>query len=213
MEDLEHSQCWRLATAEDMSAAGTGLALAAWYKSLHHAGSQVFCHQLTMPTALHPWYEDLSVESLTRVGVRLGLTNKDDWPQAVHAIEPLKAKIRRLPQTFNYDDFAMENLALSRNFQEPLQAIVFDYDCFTIGPAYTDWGNVTYSLEGEACEAFIKAYGPVSQIERLLDAPFATLQGLYVASQRMKLPGWARPLLESVDDGSLLYSVHAALQD
>lgn len=211
MEDLLHSPSWRLATPEDMRVEATGLAVAAWYKALHHAGSEIFRHQLTMPSALHPWYEDLTVESLTRAGFRLGIANQTDWPEAVHAIEALKARIRRCPQTFNYDDFAMENLALSRPSQEPLRAIVFDYDCFTIGPAYTDWGNVTYSLENQARQAFIKAYGPVSQVERLLDAPFSTLQGLYIASKRKELPGWAVPLLENVRNGTLLRSVRAAL--
>ncbi len=211
MEDLEHSQRWRQATEADMSAEATGLALAEWYQALHKAGSQIFRHQLTMPTALHPWYEELTVESLARAGLRLGLTNKETWPEAIHAIEALKAKIRRCPQTFNYDDFAQENLALSRSSEIPLQAVMFDYDCFSTGPAYTDWRNVTSSLEGEARKAFIKAYGPVSQTERLLDTPLATLYGLLIASKRAEVPGWAHPLLDDVENGALLRSVQAAL--
>lgn len=213
LEDLEHSTRWRKATPADMSAEATGLAVAEWYKSLHQAGSQIFRNQVTMPVALHPWVEELSVESLTRAGVRLGLTNLPAWPEAVHSIEPLKVKARRFPQTFNYDDFAQENLALSRDPNKPLQAVVFDYDCFTIGAAYTDWRNVTFSLDGKARKAFINAYGPVSQAERLLDAPLSTFFGLLVASRRATLPGWAHPLLKSVEDGSFLRSVHAALQN
>jgi hypothetical protein len=213
LEDLEHSKHWRLATAADMSAEATGLAVAKWYQNLHRAGYQAFQQQANMPCMLRPWVEELSMESLTHAGARLGLTNKSTWQEAILSIEPLKVKIRCCPQTFNYEDFAQENLALSRDTGMPLQAIVFDYDWFTVGTAYSDWRNVTSSLQGDACQAFSIAYGDISQTERLLDLPLSTFYGLQVAAQREKVPDWARPLLASVEDGSLILSVHAAVQD
>jgi hypothetical protein len=212
IEDLKHSKHWRMAKPADMSAKTTGSAVAGWYQALHQAGQQCIRNQATMPVTLRPWVEELGVESLTRAGVHLGLTNKETWPEAIHSIEPLKVKTRLCPQTFNYEDFAQENLALSRDPKKPREAIIFDYDCFTLGMAYSDWRNVNSSLEGDARDAFNNTYGPVSQTERLLDLPLSTLYGLLVASRRENIPDWARPLLESVNNGSLLRSVHAALQ-
>jgi hypothetical protein len=211
LEDLEHSKFWRLATTEDMSNAATGLALAKWYQCLHHAGKQILQEEGVMPSLLQPWIEKLTEDNLTAAGKILDLENKSTWAECIRSLETLKAKARGCPITLNYDDFAQENLALSHDPQEPLSAVVFDYDCFTLGPAYTDWRNVIYSLDGSAREAFAEAYGPVSEIERLLDTPLATFFGLLAASQRKTIPGWARPLIESVEDGELLNSIHVAL--
>ncbi|MBN2387116.1 MAG: hypothetical protein JXB85_08850 [Anaerolineales bacterium] len=212
LEDLEHSTRWRMATAEDMGHRETGLALADWYLRLHHAGREAFRYQDTMPIALRPWIEDLTAESLERAGNHLGLNKIDSWRESLEAIEKLKKRARLCPQTFNYEDFAQENLALSCSEAPRSRALVFDYDCFTIGAAYSDWRNVTSSLEGEAREAFIQAYGPISQIERLLDTPLSTFFGLLAASHRETLPSWALPLRKSVENGSLLQSVQSALE-
>jgi hypothetical protein len=128
----------------------------------------------------------------------------------LQSIEALKARARVCPQTFNYEDFAGENLALSHD-REPLRAIVFDYDCFTLGAAYSDWRNVTSSLKGAAQEAFAEAYGPVSETERRLDVPLSALHGLLEASRRENVPAWARPLLEDVESGELERSIRNAL--
>jgi hypothetical protein len=212
LEDLGHSKHWRLATSDDMSNTATGLALAEWYLSLHRAGKQILQLKGAMPSILSPWIEKLTVDNLTAAGKILGLENKAVWAECIQSLEPLKIKACGCPITFNYDDFAQENLAISRNTQKPFSVIVFDYDCFTLGPAYTDWRNVAYSLEGDAREAFAEAYGPVSATERLLDLPLATFFGLLVASQRTTIPGWARSLLESVNNGELIDSIHTALQ-
>jgi hypothetical protein len=211
LEDLEHSKFWQLATTEDLSNAATGLALAKWYQSLHGAGGQILKQEGVMPSLLQPWIEKLTIDNLTAAGKNLGLENKSTWNECIRFLESLQTKARGCPITLNYDDFAQENLALSRDPQQPLSAIVFDYDCFTLGPAYTDWRNVTYSLEGNARESFVEAYGPISETERLLDIPLSTFFGLLTASQRKTILGWARPLLESVEEGELLNSIHAAL--
>lgn len=211
LEDLENSPRWRQATAEDMRRAETGIALAAWYRRLHEAGRTAFQQQETLPIALHPWIEELSEAALRLAGERLGIAGNVTWQMVIQSIEALKKKARACPQTFNYEDFAAENLALSREASAPRQAIVYDYDCFTVGMAASDWRNVMYSLEGEARQAFADAYGPVSETERLLDAPLSTFYGLLIASRREKLPGWASPLLESLTNGELERAVQDAL--
>jgi hypothetical protein len=139
------------------------------------------------------------------------LHDNASWWRSYQSIDTLKEKVRGFPLTFNYDDFDQENLALSRSRKPALQAIVFDYDCFTLGTAYTDWRNVTYSLKGAAKDAFITTYGTVNKNERLLDTPLATFFGLLTAAERKKPPAWARPLIESVYNGDLEQSVRVAL--
>jgi hypothetical protein len=211
LEDLQHSDLWREAGRADMCRMETGTALAEWYRILHLAGRKALQHPEMLPSGLHAWVDDLSVETLAAAGIRMDLAGKPAWVLALDNIELLKRKAQTCLQTFNYEDFAQENLALSRGL-EPLQAVVFDYDCFTLGTAYSDWRNVTYSLEGEAREAFAEAYGPVNETERRLDMPLSALFGLLVASRRANVPCWARPLLEDVDNGALERSIQDALE-
>lgn len=210
LEDLENSPRWRQATAEDIHQAETGAALATWYRRLHEAGRTAFQQQETMPIALHPWIDDLSETALHLAGERLGIAKNITWQMLIQSVEALKKKARACPQTFNYEDFATENLALSRE-ATPRQAIVYDYDCFTVGMAASDWRNVMYSLEGEARQAFAETYGPVSETERLLDIPLSTFYGLLIASRRETLPAWASPLLASLANGELERAVQDAL--
>ncbi|MDP2975772.1 MAG: hypothetical protein Q8N45_06100 [Anaerolineales bacterium] len=145
-------------------------------------------------------------------GTVFELQDKPVWATVIGCIESLKAKYLALPQTFNYNDFAAENLALSRGKEHSLRAIVFDYDCFAIGVAYSDWRNVMNSLCGAAKTSFEEVYGPISEKERLLDEPLAILYGLVVASQRSKTPKWVAPLIETVANGELERSISKALE-
>jgi hypothetical protein len=211
IEDLENSAHWRQAVEADMRQAETGVALALWYRRLHEAGRTVLEQQETMPLALRPWIEELSEPALRAAGERLGIAEHVTWQMTIQSVETLKEKARACPQTFNYDDFAPENLALSRPPTAPRQAIVYDYDCFTIGLAASDWRNVMYSLEGDARQAFAETYGPICEIERLLDAPLSAFYGLLIASRRKERPNWAKPLLESLAGGELERAVQDAL--
>lgn len=145
LEDLDLSRVWRAAEEVDMSRVETGFAVAEWYRSLHRAGCEALKHPKTLPSGLHAWVDELSRETLAGAGSKLRLTGKPAWETALQSIEALKTRAHACPQTFNYEDFAQENLALSRG-KNSLQAVVFDYDCFTLGAAYSNWRNVTYSL-------------------------------------------------------------------
>jgi hypothetical protein len=89
--------------------------------------------------------------------------------------------------------------------------IIFDYDCFTLGAAYSDWRNVTSGPEGAARAAFVETYGPVSETERGLDGPLSALYGLLMAYRHENVPGWARSLLEGSENGDLEHSVRNAM--
>jgi len=211
LEDLSHSRDWRLANLNDMTRVETGLALAAWYRSLHAAGYEALVRKEVLPVGLVPWMEQMTIENIGQAGRRLGIGHLPGWQVVLEQLETLKARARREPHTFNYEDFAHENLALSRCRSSLLQAVVFDYDCFTLGMAYSDIRNVMYSLEGKARQAFTEAYGPSSETERLLDIPLAAIYGLLVAAGRESVPGWARPLLDDVKCGRLESAIQDAL--
>lgn len=202
LEDLAHSPTWRPAAAEDMAQAATGEAVAAWYRRLHVAGARWLAAGSPRPAGLRPWVAVVNGPALAAAGEKLGLAAEPVWREALAQVEPLRAAYEALPQTVSYNDFAGENLALSLG-AGPRQAIVYDYDCLTTGAAESDWRNVRYSLEGEAREAFTVAFGPVDERALRLDDFLAALEGYVVAARHRQIPGWARPLLESVRNGEL----------
>ena len=222
IEDLAHSHTWLAAHEADQDDARTGHAVAQWYRTLHAAGLAALqspgdMHSGGMPPAflsewVHEWVQVLDAPTLRAAGIVLDLKDVAGWRLAAETIERLKAAFRALPQTFNYNDFAMENLALSRDDGPVREAIVFDYDQFSIGPAYSDWRNVMGCLQGDARRAFREAYGPVNDAERLLDEPLAGLYALALSAQRPQFPSWARPLLEWVRSGEMEQSVRRALE-
>lgn len=211
LEDLQSSPVWRLADQSDMAQIETGEALAEWYRNLHQAGRQALQNSAWPRYAIHPWVDEITKLSLEKTGTAFMLEDKAAWKAAVEYALVLKTKYLALPQTFNYNDFAAENLALSRDQRQPLRAIVFDYDCFTTGAAYSDWRNVIFSLQGPARNAFEEGYGPIDEAERLLDEPLAILYGLVIASQRDRTPSWAGPLAETVFNGELGGMIRAAV--
>ncbi len=209
LEDLEHSRAWRPATDAHMAQAATGRAVARWYRRLHAAGFRLLAETPEAAAFLRPWVDVLAEPALTAAGERLGLAAEPAWQQALRLAGPLLQAYRACPQTLNYSDFAGENLALSRG-RGPRRAIVYDYDCLALGAAYSDWRNVTYSLQGAARDTFADAYGPVSGRERALDDVLSRLEGVVMAAGLPRLPGWARPILASVSNGELGRALAAA---
>jgi hypothetical protein len=207
LEDLQSSTAWRLAEPSDMERAATGVALATWYRDLHQAGYEALKEPGPRPEGVCPWVSEITVSALAKAGAWLKLDHTPAWGMAMRQVEVLKGKYLALPQTFNYHDFAAENLALSQDPGRPLRAIVFDYDCFASGAVYSDWRNVMYSLQGAAKASFQEYYGPIDEGERRLDRPLSILYGLVVASQREKMPSWASPLTKSVLNGELEHMI------
>ena len=212
LEDLHTSSTLRLASPGDMESESTGIALAAWYCQLHQAGRQALLDKNHDLSFLSREIDELSPLSLQSAGEILNLTHLPVWRLAIESIETLTSIYRSLPHTFNYNDFAAENLALSPVNSTPVQAIVFDYDCFGIGLAYSDWRNVTHSLKNRARDAFAHAYGEINQLEKIIDEPLSVLYNLVVASSRQQLPDWAKPSINTVTTGSLENYIRHALE-
>jgi hypothetical protein len=212
LEDLESSPNWRLAEPSDMELAAIGVALAKWYRSLRQVGYEALKDPHWPRDGVTPWVEQITGSSLKKAGALFKVDNAPAWMAAVEYAPVLKSRYLALPQTFNFNDFAAENLALSRDPGQPLRAIVFDYDCFASGVAYSDWRNVMYSLQGAAKASFQENYGPIAEEERLLDAPLAILHALIIASQRSRIPSWANPLVENVVNGELERMIRVGLE-
>ena len=54
--------------------------------------------------------------------------------------------------------------------------------------------------------------GMSSAAERGLDLPLSSLFGLLEAARRANVPGWARPLLEGIENGELDRAIRAGLE-
>lgn len=212
LEDLQSSAEWRLANDSDMKQAETGKAVANWYLDLHRAGRSALKDISGSKTFLAPWVNIITRRALQYAADVFDLKDEKVWGTVFRSFEILKAKYLKYPQTFNYNDFAAENLALSRVKDQPLRAVIFDYDQFTTGLVYSDFRNVLSSLTGEAVAAFRQNYGPVNESERYLDKPLDTLHGLIIASQRNNKPSWVEPLIKTVSSGELEASIDLALQ-
>lgn len=212
MEDIGQSAAWRLAAEEDMSKSATGVAVASWYRRLHHSGYTAVADPEIDTSFLNHWVDVITQGSLKEAGKKLDLSAFSSWRLAVETADVLVARYKSLPQTLNYSDFAAENLALSRDPGQMPEAIVFDYDQFSLGTAYSDWRNVVYSLQGTAKESFIAAYGPVDDSERILDNVLSVLEGLVIAARRVRFPKWAEPLRESVVNDDLERRIRFALE-
>jgi hypothetical protein len=231
LEDLEASPTWRLATEDDIDRAETGVALARWYSALHTAGRRYLDRSPDLPTFLKRESDTLTAESVRGLGIKLGLADVPGWALAVKHVESLKHAMRRLPETFTYNDFYWGNLALSTqetsssssprqahsgmlnaHQSRSVQAIVFDYHLFGIGLAYSDCRNATSSLRDPAAKAFWDAYGPYEPQEALLDAPMSILVALNEAGRRPRFPSWAEDPLAEVRNGVLERTLRRVLE-
>jgi hypothetical protein len=210
LPDLEHDPDWRLAEESDAADPSVGTALASWYRQLHGAGYSFLKGNSPASTGLQAWVDEIDEASLAEAAKKLGFEDNPHWSAIQGSIQPLIAANNSLPQTLNYNDFYYGNLAVSRQL-DPMQVVVFDYDCFRTGTAYSDWRNVTYSLAGEGRKSFIEAYGAVSALEGALDGPLSELYGLVIAARHERLPAWAVPLVDAVRTGELKTSVERAL--
>lgn len=199
LEDLAHSQAWRLAEESDMEREHTGAAVARWYRDLHHAGRALLATEPGDSSPFRCEAEGLTPDAVLSLADRLRLP-EGMIRQAAGRIGRVVQAVLQQPNTLTYNDFHWSNLALSKSGD--LRAVVFDYHLLGAGMAYSDCRNATMCLQGRAREAFWRAYGSASELERVLDGPVATLHALLQAAELPRLPAWAKPLMDQVCDGT-----------
>ncbi len=208
LEDLANSTTRRLALPGDIERAEVGNAVALWYKTLHETG-RTLASSGDAPAFLKWEYDQLSAESIARTGKRLHLDGHPAWEKAAALVGELVRAIKRYPATLNYNDFHWSNLALSSG-APTLKAIIFDYHCMGLGPAYSDYRNVLSGLNSSARDAFTRAYGDIDKTVAIIDSPLATLYALQVASDRQVFPRWAELERDTVVDGTLAEALDKA---
>jgi hypothetical protein len=212
LEDLAASPEWRLASQEDVACAAVGRAVARWYRVFHRRGTELLARPGGAPGFLRREIDRLDGDSIHAAGCHLALGSQAGWRLAMAQIEPLKAAMRALPETLNYNDFYWTNLALSRTLGSEQQAIVFDYHLLGIGVRFSDCRNVVGSLAGDAVAAFWQEYGPPDEREEILDRPLSTLVALVTAARLSTFPRWARSSRDHVLCGGLERDLLAALE-
>jgi len=201
MVDLACSGEWRLGGEEDLSTESTGSAVAAWYRRLHDAGSEL-AHESAFPTFLRRQSDQVKAASLRAAGERFDVSSLPSWRRALDHYEELVTALQALPETLNHNDFHHTTLVLSRHLAGGDQAIVFDYDLLGVGPRVCDYRNVTTGLGSSASRSFAETYGPLTDGELALDAPVAVLAALVTAARRRHLPAWALPLRHELTSGA-----------
>lgn len=212
LEDLAASFEWRLASQEDVACAAVGRAVARWYRVFHRRGAELLARPGGAPSFLRREIDRLDGDSIHAAGRHLALEGQAGWRLAMAQIEALKAAMRALPETLNYNDFYWTNLALSRTPGSERQAIVFDYHLLGIGVRFSDCRNVAGSLAGDAVAAFWQEYGPPDKREEILDRPLAALVALVTAARLSTFPRWALSSRDHVLCGGLERDLMAALE-
>lgn len=212
LEDLTHSDAWRLATEQDMDDPRVGRAVARWYRTFHEAGEAFLARARSVPAFLTRETDALDRASILRASQALALSDCPVWKLAMAHVALLRAATERLSVTLNYNDFYWTNLALSNQSRGSLEAVIFDYHLLGIGMRYCDCRNVTGSLGKRAAAAFWEVYGPPDPREVVLDRPLATLFGLVAASRLTRTPRWAEACRQQVLDGRLARDIAAAVE-
>ena len=202
LEDLTHSETWRLATELDAGDRHVGAAVARWYWRFHEKGSALAAAGSGLPPFLKREEDLLDRAGIESAGRALGLSRLDSWRLAADHIDLLKRSLSDFGTTLNYNDFHWTNLALSRKSGPGMEAIVFDYDLLGIGTRYSDVRNAVGSLSGEAIAGFQEVYGSVDPGEKTLDRPLATLYALVSAARMVTFPKWAEESRQTVLNGT-----------
>lgn len=182
MENLNHNPNYHLAKAEDLKKKSVIIALAKWYKTLHKVGNKA---------NISNFYSELDfITKENLLALRTILPNCKNLNLMIENFEKMQNKIKSLPLTITYNDFAEENMIAGEDF-----AMMYDHNKMGKGLRYFDIQNVCFMLDEEMKTAFKEEYGEVSELEKLtydLLIPFITL---IMANKMPKFPSWAQPYI------------------
>ncbi|MDF2541573.1 MAG: hypothetical protein K0S47_1291 [Herbinix sp.] len=207
LEDIEHSDQWRLGKEEDLEKEEVALHLARWYFDFHEKG--------LLYEALDQMYHE--TDALTEANLNILREKlpeaKETFDYIIQHIDALIRCIKNISQTFNYNDFYWTNLLVSR---DETKAMPFDYNLLGAGFRYNDLRNVTSSLSNEASEVFHREYNRLYQEkydnsrekeeekEKQVDRVTSSLFSLISAYEHRDFPTWAIPDKNATLNGDLL---------
>ena len=195
MEDVEASPVLRLGIEEDHADPALAEKLALWYRTLHEKGrAYVAAHG----AGLYDESECITPENLALVREKTGTGAHGVWKRIEGNLGSILQMLENLPRTLTYNDFYYTNLIAAKDSSF---AFMYDYNLLGKGYAYADVRNVISSLQGEAADAFLRAYGPTDPVEKAVDDVVSTLATLIAACQRPVFPKWAKGSLEDLQNG------------
>lgn len=183
MENLNFNPNYHLAIAEDLKNKSIITALAKWYKTLHKAGEKIDV------TKFYSELDFITKENL--LNLQTILPECENLSVMIKNFDKILHKIKSLPLTITYNDFAEENMIAGKNF-----AMMYDHNKMGKGLRFFDIQNVCFMLDEDMKKVFCDEYGEVPEIEKLaydLLIPFITL---IMASKMPKFPNWANPYIE-----------------
>ena len=204
MEDIERST-YRLGTMEDINDPKIAEKIALWYKTLHQNGREY--------ANTHEFIDEnnaLTTDNIKLIQEKTGTSDVDVWRIIETNFSKIRAAVMSLPRTLVYTDFHYTNLAVAR---DGLSALVFDYNFFFKGYAYSDIRNVCGNFyNDQAKAAFLSSYSEIDEREVIVDDVASVLSALIIACERKIFPNWANGLLERIRDGRLLAAVEKLLE-
>ena len=192
LEDIDRSPIYRLGLAEDLVSPEVARRIAVWYRQLHSLGET---YVLQHGENLYDEADSFTLENIAWIQEKTGTQAMPAWAQLEAQYEEILSLLHRVKRTLTYNDFYYTNLIVAKDSSS---ALMFDYNLLGKGYAYADVRNVTVSLEEEARQAFLAAYGALNPLEARLDRVVSTVVTLHFACQRKTFPTWAAAELERV---------------
>ncbi len=190
LKDIKESS-YRLGTKEDLDSPKVARLIASWYQALHSIKPQ---------TKLYDENDYFAKENMLRLkdicDPKLAI-----WASIEAAMPKLEAAVSLLPRVLTYNDFYYTNLVVAKDYS---MAFMFDYNLLGQSYPYADIRNVCSSLSPIAAKHFLEAYGPISELEKIIDSILSPLITLYLSYERHdKLCSWAIDSWDTLQDGRL----------
>ncbi len=205
LESIDHSIDKRIAKNKDLEDEDVVIALACWYRELHRKGKEYIKEKSVEPFFLDElsYITSTSLETLTSV---YKLINAPGWKLVLNRYQEVIDYAKKLPQTFNYNDFSHLNMVIARN-----SVLMFDFHLMGYGMAYCDVRNVLTALSNNSRKVFLYYYGEYSEEEKMLDDPLSILTALSISLNFERKPLWAKELIELIFSGGFIYKFKKAL--
>jgi len=205
IESIDYSLDKRIAKEKDLEDENIIISLAHWYKDFHDKGREYIKHN-----GVESFFLDeisyITQESLETLTHMYKLIDAPGWKLVINGYQDIISYCKRLPQTFNYNDFSHLNMVISKN-----SVFMYDFHLMGYGMAYSDIRNVLTALDENSKNIFLEHYGNYNEEEKILDDPISILVALCISLNFKTRPSWARGLVQSVFSGEFLFKFKNAL--
>lgn len=197
-EDIEQSEKYRFANKDDLNNDKVIFKLAKWYKLLHDIknNSNNICDYFTL-------------FNLKQTMKKLNVVNNEAFMYICNNYDNIKLKIDRLQKCFVYGGFSLENVVVSKDFDE---LFMINFDNKKYGYRYFDIKEILLQLNQEKKNVFIKNYGKINEDEIAVDNFLSTYLKLYFAAEESVFPSCARKEIDSLYDGKFLKCVKSLVE-